>query len=109
LEKLLKDTFKNIDEGMHCWCQLPSGNYFTTEDDDNNGQGVLYCYINEKVDALGYPSGKMLCDLGTVADENDCHDIAKYALECDAEFIDDDNEKLASELMEIAKLLTKGE
>lgn len=109
LEKLLKDTFKNIDEGMHCWCQLPSGNYFTTEDDDNNGQGVLYCYINEKVDALGYPSGKMLCDLGTVADENDCHDIAKYALECDAELIDGDNEKLASELMNIAKLLIEGE
>lgn len=105
LEKLLKDTFKHIDEGMHCWCQLPSGNYFTTQDEDEDGKGVLRCYINERVDALGYPAGKMLCDLGSVSDENDCKAIAEYAFECDGDFIEDDNDKLASELMNIAKML----
>lgn len=109
LEKLLKDTFKRVDEGMHCWCQLPSGNYFTTEDEEINEEAGLLCYINERVDALGYPAGKMLVDLGSITDENDCKSIAEYAFECDAEFTDDDNDKLASELMEIAKLLIKGE
>jgi hypothetical protein len=95
---------------MHCWCQLPSGNYFTTEDIDDNGKGILACYINERVDNLGYPAGKMLVDLGTITDINDCKSIAEYAFQCDEELNENvDNSKLASELMNIAKMLIKGE
>lgn len=102
LEKMLKNTFKDVDKGKHCWCQLPSGNYFTTEDKDEDGQGVLYCYINEKVDAMGYPSGKMIEDLGAMKDENDAKSIAEYVFKCD------ENRKIASELKNIAKLLMRG-
>lgn len=96
LEKILKDTFKNINEGRHCWCQLPSGNYFTTEDVDDDGKGILDCFITERVDNLGYPAGKMLVDLGSVSDENDCKSIAEYAFQCDEDLNkEDDNYKLA--------------
>ena len=93
LSDLLKRTIAGIDRGMHCWCQLPSGNWFCTEDEDgDDGKGILCCYINEKTDSLGYPMGEMLVDCGIVHDESECDEIAKYAFECDAELADEDDD-----------------
>ena len=88
LANLLKSTLKDIDQGKHCWCQLPSGNWFCTEPEEEDGKGILCCFINEKIDSLGYPSGKILVDLGCVCDESDCDDMAEYAFDTDEEFID---------------------
>lgn len=86
LENLLKNTLSNIENGEHCWYKMPSGNYFTTEPFEEDGINYLCCYINEKVDALGYPSGEMLIDLGSITEESQCHAMAVDAFECDKEF-----------------------
>jgi len=86
LTELLAETIADIDNGRHCWCQMPSGNWFCTEDeDDDDGKGMLCCYINERVDFLGYPYGDMLVFCGIVKDVSDCADIAAYAFSCDKE------------------------
>ena len=93
LSDLLKRTIAEIDRGMHCWCQLPSGNWFCTEDEDgDDGKGILCCYINERTDSLGYPMGEMLVDCGIVHDESECDDVAAYAFKCDAELMDKDED-----------------
>lgn len=113
LASLLKETIADIDNGRHCWCQLPSGNWFCTEDDDDeDGNGMLCCYINEKVDSMGYPFGEMLVDCGIVKDESDADDVARYAFKCDRELADEDgrtasNKALAQELARVAKELIR--
>lgn len=93
LANLLKRTIADIDNGRHCWCQMPSGNWFCTEDeDDEDGKGMLCCYINEKVDSLGYPYGEMLVNCGIVKDESDAEDVAEYAFECDAEIMEEEKD-----------------
>lgn len=111
LADLLKRTIVDVDNGRHCWCKLPSGNWFCTEDADEDGKGVLHCYINTEADALGYPSGEMLCDVGTVEGEADAQALADYAFECDAEISDGgvtaSRKMIGKELARIAKELIK--
>ena len=82
LTALLKTTFADIDSGRHCWIQLGEDIWFCGEpEDDDQGNGILCCYLTDKIDSFGYMFGELLCDCGIVHAEDECEDVARYALQ----------------------------
>jgi len=84
LTKLLQDTFAGRESGRHCWCQLPSGNWFCAEPEDEGGNTILSCCIVDHIDLLGYPYGNIVEDCGCAYNNADCKVIAEYAINCDS-------------------------
>ena len=84
LTKLLQDTFADRENGRHCWCQLPSGNWFCAEPVVEGRRTILRCCIVDHVDLLGYPYGKFIADCGHVFESSECAEIADYAFKCDS-------------------------
>ena len=82
LERILMNTLKYLKRGAHCYCLLPSGNWFSTEPDDN--RDGLDCFITENVDREGYPDGLQLWESDYLLDSKDeCGQMAREVLRVD--------------------------